>query len=428
VIVTLVQSSLYAVGTPNTASVALSLQSRVYGLNFSPYLDGQDPNRRSAISEAQLRSRMQLIAPYTNWIRTFGMTDGLQRAGTIAHQLGLKAALGAWLTEDLVTNETELLNLITAGKAGQADLLIVGSETLLRGNLTAAQLIDYIKRVKAAVPGIPVTTGDVYGAWLAYPALVQAVDVLFVNYYPYWEEVAIQYAVPTLHRRHQQVVAAAGGKRVVVSEAGWPSCGAPLGDAVPSPGNAARHFRDVQSWAKATGVDVIYFAALDESWKATYEGPQGACWGVFDKAGVMKPGMADVFNGKSVADTWSGTALVGGPGAPAISLTTVPAYGTDKHLKGTTLHSRPADYTVAVYIKVGGGWWIKPTYPTARTPIMPDGTWRCDITTGGSDQNATEIAAYLLPAGYAPPNAAGGSLPAALATHAVASVHVTRSP
>jgi hypothetical protein len=33
---------------------------------------------------------------------------------------------------------------------------------------------------------------------------------------------------------------------------------------------------------------------------------------------------------------------------------------------------------------------------------MPDGRWSRDITTGGQDERATAIMAYLLPAGYTP--------------------------
>jgi hypothetical protein len=39
---------------------------KLYGLDFSPYMDGQDPNQGSQISEAQLRARMGIIAPTPN--------------------------------------------------------------------------------------------------------------------------------------------------------------------------------------------------------------------------------------------------------------------------------------------------------------------------------------------------------------------------
>jgi exo-beta-1,3-glucanase (GH17 family) len=261
----------------------------LYGLDFSPYMDGQSPDWGSQISEDQLRSRMQVIAPYTQWIRTYGMDSGQELSGQVAHELGLKAALGAWLGRDSAANQAQITRLIQAAQAGQADLLIVGSETLYRGDLSPAQLIAYLQQVKAAVPGsIPVTTADTLTKWLENPDLIQAADVVLMNDYPYWGGAAIDQAVPALESGYQQMVAASKGKTVFISETGWPSCGDAIGEAVPSVQNATAYFRDFTGWARLTNVAYFYFEAFDESWKAVHEGPQGACWGVWDSKGSLK--------------------------------------------------------------------------------------------------------------------------------------------
>ena len=403
---------------------------KLHGLNFSPYVDGQDPNIGSPqISEQQLRERMQIIAPYTQWIRTFSCRNGHEKAGIIAHELGLKAALGAWLSSDLAANELEIAALISAAEAGQADLVIVGSEALLRGDLSPEQLRDYIERVKQEVPaGVPVTTGDVNGEWLKHQQiLVPVVDVLFVNYYPYWEGIPVENAMRFLDHAHRQMIDAAGGKSVIVSETGWPSGGNQEGCAVPSPENAAFFFLNFVSWARANNVQYFYFEALDESWKANYEGPQGSRWGVWDKDGNLKPGMDAVFDGNTIADNWS--SIPGGPGDPAVEFTYVPPYNSSEDLTGRVLHVRPSDYKVALYINVGGGWWTKPTFDAPLTGIRADGGWRNDITTGGNDHLATKIAAFLVPNGYAPPQMSGGAaFPSELSNNAVAQTEITRSP
>jgi hypothetical protein len=71
----------------------------------------------------------------------------------------------------------------------------------------------------------------------------------------------------------------------------------------------------------------------------------------------------------------------------------------------------PALLQVAVYIKVGGGWWTKPYWASSSISIGPDGNWGCDITTGGSDRSWTEARAYLLWKTTSIPGAAGGGLP-----------------
>jgi YVTN family beta-propeller protein len=110
--------------------------------------------------------------------------------------------------------------------------------------------------------------------------------------------------------------------------------------------------------------------------------------------------------------------------APSIKLTYVPAWGSFDDLQGEVQHVFPSEYRVAVYIYVGG-WWTKPTSNSPLTVIEDDGTWTCDITTGGVGQTATQITAFLVPNGYDPPLMAGDqALPAKLFENAVAHVMV----
>jgi hypothetical protein len=124
------------------------------------------------------------------------------------------------------------------------------------------------------------------------------------------------------------------------------------------------------------------------------------------------------------------TSITGGPGTPTIEFTSVPAYGSKPAtLHGRVLHVAPADYHVAVYIKVGG-WWTKPTWANPTTLLNPgNGTFSCAVTTGGIDEQATEYRAYLIPASSSPPLATGqSSVPAAIEATAVAWVSATRQP
>lgn len=96
------------------------------------------------------------------------------------------------------------------------------------------------------------------------------------------------------------------------------------------------------------------------------------------------------------------------PTNPPIEFTYVPAYGTNEQLKGKVNNVNPGDYKVAVYILVEGyGWVIKPTTQNPLTTIQGDGSFSCNIVTGGVDEYATCIAAFVLPNGTAPPLLAG---------------------
>jgi len=400
---------------------------RLYGLDFGPHIEeGEDPS--TIISEEQLRQRMEIIAPYTEWIRTYSCNNGLENAGFIAHELGLKVAVGAWLGTDLSANEREISTLISIAQAGEADVLIVGSEVLLRNDLTGDQLVAYINRVREAVPTIPVATADTYGKLLQHPAVINACDVVLPNYYPFWEGININYAMYYLNLQHQQVVEAANCRPVIISETGWPSGGNQVGDAIPSPENARLFFMNFISWAKAENVSYLYFEAMDEPWKAnTPEGPQGAHWGIFFGNGTLKPGMQDVFDGETMPDNWSSQEIVGGEGNPVIEFTYVPPLGSFENLRGQVWHVRPVENRVAVYIYVTNGWWNKPSWDYPSTITMPDGSWFSDITTGGVDEEATKIVAFLIPSAYSPPLMNGNStLPQELEEECLAKVEVTR--
>ena len=121
-------------------------------------------------------------------------------------------------------------------------------------------------------------------------------------------------------------------------------------------------------------------------------------------------------------------AFPGGPGTPQLGFTYVPGYGTDDKLEGQASHVSTAGYAVAIYIQVSGGWWTKPTFAQPVTALQPDGTWTASIVTGGSDQLATQIAAFLIPTSYSPPALSGSpTLPAELYSNSVANVQVSRS-
>lgn len=408
---------------------APTLSEPVYGMNFSPYNHGQDPNINPRIQEDQIRGSLRLIKAYTRRIRIFGSTDGLERIPAIARAMGFKVAAGAWIGRDLAANDRQLANLIKIGKAGSADTLCVGSEVLLRGELTEDALLAYIARVKSAVPAVPVAYADTYNELLKHPRVMAAVDVVFANFYPYWEGIYIDDAVATIEDSYMQLETIARDKPVIVGEVGWPSAGNTVGRAIPSNANAAKFFVTFVSWAKQRRVDFYYFQAQDELWKSAYEGPQGKNWGVFDTEGNLKPGMRQVFEGKTVPDNWSVPMIPGGPGAPALKLTAMPDYGSFSALEGRALHVAPPDFKVGVYILVRSGWWVKPTAANPLTTISRDGGWIVDIATGVLDSQATKIAVFLLPSNYKPPILLGeAAIPDDLKQQAVAIVEVSRRP
>ncbi|NMB61168.1 MAG: hypothetical protein GYA18_02360 [Chloroflexi bacterium] len=394
------------------------IENPISGINLGPYLY-DDPNMGATVSESDLRALIERIEPYTYWIRTYGTENGLENAGAIAHDLGLNIAVGAWLSSDLAANESQMNSLIEMAENGDVDLAIIGNETLLRGDLTERELMIYINWFKQAVPYVEVTTSDVWSEIEKYPDLIEAMDVVAVNVYPYWDNVSIDKAASAIEDWYlnamNTVNSISPDKEIIIAETGWPSCGK-NGD----PASTAAYFNSFTSFAQALDIQFFWFEAYDEQWKVENEGEAGACWGLWDGEGNMKPGVEDTFSGifdESNAD-------------PNLMITHIPPLDDSfADLEGIALHVNPDDYRVIVYIYVpgAGGWWIKPTLDYPYTEIDAYGYWSTAIFTGGIDDQATRIAAFLVPYDYEPPAALGwSSLPQALYSASVSEVEINR--
>lgn len=264
------------------------LDNKIHGISFSAYQGDQDPGSFSRITEEQIRERMSIIGPYTKWIRTFSSTYGNENIPKIAHEMGLKTVVGAWIGSDLDENEAEIANIIEVAKAGHADIVAVGNEVLLREDISVEALLSYIRRVKEAVPDVEVGYVDAYYLFADNPEVADACDVIFANCYPFWEHCSLEHAVNYMAIMYETASKVAKGKKVIVSETGWPSQGSTLGGAIPSYVNAMKYFINTFNWAQENDIDMIYFSSFDEEWKIGHEGDCGAYWGVWDKDGHYK--------------------------------------------------------------------------------------------------------------------------------------------
>ena len=139
------------------------------------------------MSEEQIRRRIDIIKPHTKRVRSFSCTEGNELIPKIAKENGMKTLVGAWLGKYKSINENEIAGLIEVAKAGHADIVAVGNEVLYREDLSEDELLDYIYRVKKALPGIPVGYVDAYYEFGNRPRITTACDVILANCYPFWE-------------------------------------------------------------------------------------------------------------------------------------------------------------------------------------------------------------------------------------------------
>lgn len=262
------------------------LDSGLHGLCFSAYVEGQKPGDQ--LSEDQIRRRMEIIRPYTRWIRSFSTTEGNELIPKVAKEFGIKTLVGAWLGDDPEINKNEIANLIKLANDGLVDVAAVGNEVMYRGDLSESELIEFIKHAKSEITTVPVGYVDAYYEFEARPAITEQCDVILANCYPFWEGCSQEYSLLYMKDMFIKALRAGRGKRVIITETGWPDKGTGLGGAIPSEKNAMKYFINAQNWSLDEGIEMFYFSSFDESWKVGAEGDVGAYWGIWDKDEKLK--------------------------------------------------------------------------------------------------------------------------------------------
>ena len=154
---------------------------------------------------------------------------------------------------------------------------------MYRKDLSEEKLIEYIKYVKSKIKTkVPVGYVDAYYEFSSRPSITDVCDVILTNCYPYWEGCNIDYSLIYMKQMFYHARDVANGKRIIITETGWPSKGSSLRGADPSNKNFLKYFINAQKWSYEEEIEMFYFSSFDESWKINSEGDVGAFWGIWD--------------------------------------------------------------------------------------------------------------------------------------------------
>jgi len=80
----------------------------------------------------------------------------------------------------------------------------------------------------------------------------------------------------------------------------------------------------------------------------------------------------------------------------------VPEKGSYANVEGMTWGVDSESYKVSLYLEVNGTYWMKPYWADPLTDIKDDGCWKTPYATGGIDQTAEKIFAFLVTEDYVP--------------------------
>ncbi len=276
-----VHALLWALTKPEIQAPAFNGQ--LASISYAPFGGTAHPDSGMQANLEQIRADLKVIAPYTRAVRTYSSTGGVELVAGAANEFGLRATVGAWIDKDEKRNEREMRSVIDIAKRNSnIDAVVVGNETIFRGEQSVDELIKKIQRVKRETQ-VPVTTGEIWHAWIDHPELVSAVDFIAAHVLPYWEGVSAQAAADQAVYAYNLLRQTYPGKRIVIAEFGWPSAGYNRRDAEPGRLEQAAVLREFLARAEALGIDYNIIEAFDQPWK-TNEGGVGPYWGMFDSA------------------------------------------------------------------------------------------------------------------------------------------------
>ncbi|HBR25716.1 MAG TPA: glycosyl transferase family 2, partial [Rhizobiales bacterium] len=101
-------------------------------VSFSPINPAKN-GEVEGTTEAQIRSDLAAIAPYTRSVRTYSVGNGLDLVPALASEYGLRVTLGIWINEWEQQNEKEIETAIALTKHYRnIEGIIVGNETIFR--------------------------------------------------------------------------------------------------------------------------------------------------------------------------------------------------------------------------------------------------------------------------------------------------------
>jgi exo-beta-1,3-glucanase (GH17 family) len=268
-------------------------------------------------SRERIRKDLTLLREDFQGLITYSCADGVDEVPAVAKALGYRALIiGIWdpLSDREFRNAKRLVDAYPQLIVG----ISVGNETLLAERQQWPVLRAAIQRLRAAVPGVAITTSEPFYYYLNNdPADFVAVqDFLLPSvhplFQPWFDQASTAQAVDFVVRV-AGLLSARTDKPVLIKETGLPS--GPPGTRFTPSAQAEFWTSLIRQLPKLPGLGVAYFEAFDHDWKeenARQEfgaHPEEGYWGLYTAGGDPKAVMtvlrklwrADNLPGKATA-------------------------------------------------------------------------------------------------------------------------------
>ena len=202
-------------------------------------------------------------------IRLYG-TD-CDQVATVLKAINGRASIFAGIFDIKdIQKEVDMLASAVNGGWNRISTVSVGNEQVNSGAASVEQVTSAIGAARSALRAKgytgPVITVDTMMAIQSHPQLCEASDYCAINCHAFFDgNVLPSDAGKFVSEWAQKISKAAGGKRCVVAESGWPTQGSVNGKAIPG---QAQHRQAIQSLKASFSKDLILFTLYNDMWKS----------------------------------------------------------------------------------------------------------------------------------------------------------------
>lgn len=249
------------------------------GFSYSPYNADHSCKTKDQISQD-----LNAIDGYGS-IRMYGVDcDQVAPIVSIAREKNWEVFAGVFDINS-VEQEVETMSKALNGDWSNIKTVSVGNEGVNNGQYSVSDVKAAVEKARECLSESgysgDVVTVDTFTAAINNPGLCDVGDYVAVNCHAFFDGgVTADKSGKFVLEQTQRVSEACGGKRVVITEAGWPSQGNTNGKAVPSKENQKAAVKDLKDNFSS---DLYMFTAYNGYWKQSDADKFGieAYWGIY---------------------------------------------------------------------------------------------------------------------------------------------------
>ena len=161
--------------------------------------------------------------------------------------------------------------------------IAIGNELVNSKTNSTAEVVAAMNSARSQLKAVgytgPVVTVDTMVAIQSNPTLCTASDYCAMNCHGYFDGNVQGSGAGGFVKMFEGLVSkATGGKQIVVTETGWPHCGATNGKAV---ANLDQQSAAIQSLKSAFSSNLIIMSPFNEYWKGDNQWDVERCWGIY---------------------------------------------------------------------------------------------------------------------------------------------------